>query len=133
MNATLKTDVEPTAPAQTAAAETEMEREFIRPVVNICETPDGYVLEAELPGVSKEGLSVNVEGNLLTLEGRRAAPVLPEDGYFYRESCAGDFRREFQLDPAIDSGKITARLEQGVLTLTLPKAEAAKPRNIAVA
>ena len=131
MNATIETDVEKTAPAQTAVAETE--REFVRPVVNIYETAESYVLEAELPGVSKEGLSVNVEGNLLTLEGRRAAPVLPEEGYFYRESCAGDFRREFQLDPAIDSGKITARLEQGVLTLTLPKAEAAKPRIIAVA
>jgi HSP20 family protein len=131
MNATIETDVEKMAPAQTAAAETE--REFIRPVVNIYETAESYVLEAELPGVSKEGVSVNVEHNLLTLEGRRPAPVLPEDGYFYRESSGADFRRVFELDPAIDAGKISARMEQGVLTLTLSKAEAAKPRNIAVA
>jgi HSP20 family molecular chaperone IbpA len=131
MNATIETDVEKTAPAQTAVAETE--REFVRPVVNIYETAESYVLEAELPGVSKEGVSVNVENNLLTLEGRRPVPVLPEDGYFYRESSGGDFRRVFELDPAIEAGKISARMEQGVLTLTLSKAEAAKPRRIAVA
>jgi HSP20 family molecular chaperone IbpA len=131
MNATIETDVEKTAPAQTAVAETE--REFVRPVVNIYETAESYVLEAELPGVSKEGVSVNVENNLLTLEGRRTVPVLPEDGYFYRESSGGDFRRVFELDPAIEAGKISARMEQGVLTLTLSKAEAAKPRRIAVA
>ncbi len=86
-----------------------------------------------MPGVSKEGVSAHVEGSLFTLEGRRAAPAQPESGYFYRESSAADFRRVFELDPAIDAGKISARLEQGVLTLTLPKAEAAKPRQIAVA
>ena len=102
-------------------------------MVNIYETAESYVLEAELPGVSKEGVSVNVENNLLTLEGRRPVPVLPEDGYFYRESSGGDFRRVFELDPAIEAGKISARMEQGVLTLTLSKAEAAKPRRIAVA
>jgi HSP20 family protein len=120
-----------TAPAQPVAA--ECEREYIRPVVNIYETPEGYVLEAELPGVNKEGVSVHLEGNLLTVEGRRSAPALPETGLFYRESSAADFRRVFEVDPAIEAGKISGRMEQGILTLTLPKAEAAKPRKIAVA
>jgi len=131
MSTIVKTNEEQAAPVQPAAAATE--REFIRPVVNIYETPEGYVLEAELPGVSKEGVSARVEGNLLTLEGRRAAPAPGESGSFYRESSEGDFRRVFELDPAIDAGKISARMEQGILTLTLPKAEAAKPRKIAVA
>lgn len=130
MNTVVKNE-EKAAPVQTAAVETE--REYIRPAVNIYETQEGYVLEAELPGVNKDGLTVSLEGNLLTLEGRRAAPVLAETESLYRETSDADFRRVFEVDPAIESGKISARLEQGVLTLTLPKAEAAKPRKIAVA
>jgi HSP20 family protein len=130
MNTVVNT-LEQAAPAQPAALETE--REYIRPAVNIYETPEGYVLEAELPGVNKEGVSVQLEGNLLTLEGRRPAPALPDTGFFYRETSAAHFRRVFEMDPAIDTANISARMEQGVLTLTLPKAEAAKPRKIAVA
>ena len=128
---TLANTLEQTAPAQAAAEETE--REYIRPAVNIYETPETYVLEAELPGVNKDGVSVELEGNLLTLEGRRPAPVLPESGFFYRETSDADFRRVFQVDPAIETTKISARMEQGILTLTLPKADTAKPRKITVA
>jgi HSP20 family protein len=130
MNTIVKKNVEPAAVAQPVAVESE--REYIRPVVDIYQTRDGYVLEAELPGVNKDGLSINLEGNLLTVEGRRTAPALPESEFFYRESSAADFRRVFELDPAIDAGKISARMEHGILTLTLPKVEAAKPRKIAV-
>jgi len=128
---TIDNTLEQAAPAQTAAVESE--REYIRPAVNIYETPEGYVLEAELPGVNKEGVSVQVEGGLLSIEGRRPAPVLPETEFFYRETSPADFRRDFQLDPAIDAANISAKMEQGVLTLTMPKAEAAKARKIAVA
>jgi HSP20 family protein len=128
---TVDNTLEQEAPAQPAAV--ECEHEYVRPVVNIYETPEGYVLEAELPGVSKQGVSVQLEGTLLTLEGRRAAPALPESELFYRESSAADFRRVFEVDPAVDASKISARMEQGILTLTLPKAEAAKPRKIVVA
>ena len=131
MNTIVKKNAEKAAPAQPVAV--ECEREYIRPVVDICETQEGYVLEAELPGVTKEGVTVQLEGNLLTLEGRRSAPSLPESEFCYRESMAADYRRVFELDPAIEAGKISARMEQGVLTLTLPKAAAAKPRKIAVA
>jgi len=124
-------NLEQAAPAQPVAV--ECEREYIRPAVNIYETPEGYTLEAEMPGVNKDGVSVQLEENLLTVEGRRSAPALPETELFYRESSAGDFRRVFEVDPAIEAAKIGARMEQGILTLTLPKAEAAKPRKIAVA
>jgi len=76
---------------------------------------------------------VSLEGNLLTLEGRRVLSAAQDSESLYRETQDADFRRVFEVDPAIDGGKITARMEQGVLTLTLPKAEAAKPRTIAVA
>ena len=104
---------------------------FATPVANILETADGYVLEAEMPGVSKEGLEVTVENGELVIVGRRADKVLPGNA-LYRESRPLDYRRVFDLDPSIDTGKITAKIEQGVLTLGLPKAEQVKPRRIQV-
>lgn len=107
------------------------QRGYLQPPVNVVETKDGYVLEAEMPGVSKEGLEILLEDNELTIVGHRSfAPegVTP----LYRESVDRDFRRSFVLDPAIDTAKISARIERGVLTLTLPKAEKLKPRKISV-
>lgn len=104
---------------------------FVSPEVNIFETKDGYVLEAEMPGVSKEGLEITLEGNEVTLTGHRRLEPLPGEALF-RESNNADFRRVFELDPAIDTSKVGARMEQGVLTLTLPKSERVKPRKITV-
>ena len=104
---------------------------YMTPVANILETDDGYVLEAEMPGVGKEGLEVTVENGELILVGRRSDKDLPGEA-LYRESRPLDFRRVFDLDPSIDAGKITAKMEQGILTLTLPKAEEVKPRRIQV-
>src|SRR3954467_5586723 len=95
-------------------------QEYICPGVNIFETNDGYVLEAEMPGVNKEGLEITLEGNELTIVGRRHAEAQPGEALF-RESAALDYRRVFELDPAIDTTKVSAKVEQGVLTLTLPK------------
>jgi HSP20 family protein len=108
----------------------EVQREYITPEVNIVETAEGYVLEAEMPGVTKEALDISLENNVLTLVGRRG--LSPVGTSLYRESRSADFRRVFELDPSIESGKINARIEQGILTLTLPKAEKVKPRKIAV-
>src|SRR5690348_10452709 len=76
-------------------------RRWIQPQVNIVETRDGYVLEAEMPGVGKEGLDVLLEGNELTIVGRKN-PVSGDAQLVYRESNDFDFRRTFELDPAID-------------------------------
>jgi len=105
-------------------------RDSITPEVNIVETKEGYVLEAEMPGVTKDGLDISLENNVLTLVGRRAPA--PDGAPLYRESQTADFRRVFELDPSIESAKISARIEQGILTLTLPKAEKVKPRKIMV-
>lgn len=112
-------------------AETETEREYVRPEVNIVETKEAYILEAEMPGVTKEGLDIGLEENVLTIVGRRG--TVPAGNALYRESRVADFRRVFEVDPSIDSGKISARIEQGILTLTLPKAERVEPRKITVA
>jgi HSP20 family protein len=108
----------------------ETGRDFIAPQVNIVETKDGYILEAEMPGVTKDGLDISLEDNVLTLVGRRA--VAPVGAPLYRESQTADYRRVFELDPSIESEKISARIDQGILTLNLPKAEKVKPRKITV-
>lgn len=113
------------------AAEPTTRKEFISPEVNIFETSEGYVLEAEMPGVSKEGLEITLEGNELTIVGHRPELLLPGEALL-RESQPVDFRRTFELDPVIDTGKIAAQMDQGVLRLTLPKSERVKPRKITV-
>lgn len=105
--------------------------EFVSPEVNIVETKEGYLLEAEMPGVSKEGLEVTLEGNEMTIVGHRHVQTPPGEALF-RESRSAGFRRVFELDPAIDATKITARMEQGVLKLVLPKSERVKPRKVLV-
>jgi len=101
------------------------------PRTNIREEKEQYVLELEMPGVRKEGLEVTVENGELTIIGRRLDEQLPGEP-LYRESRPLDYRRVFDLDPSIDTARITARMEQGILTLTLPKAEKVKPRKITV-
>ncbi len=103
----------------------------VAPPVNIFENKDAYIMEAEMPGVSKEGLQVTLEGNEVTILGRRSEEKLPGQALF-RESHVANFQRVFQLDPVIDTSKISARMEQGLLTLTLPKSEEVKPRKITV-
>ena len=126
MNATL------TKPETQAAAPNGSNRvNYLTPLANILETKDGYVLEAEMPGVSKDGLELTVENGELTIYGRRGA-VEKKGREVYRESRAFDYRRSFELDPSIDAANITAKIDQGVLTLHLPKAESVKPRKIAV-
>jgi HSP20 family protein len=104
---------------------------YFTPLANIFESKDGYVLEAEMPGVNKDGLEITVENNELTIIGHRPDATFNAD-VVYRESRDLDYRRVFDLDPSIDSGKISAKIEHGVLTLTLPKAESVKPRKITV-
>lgn len=107
------------------------QRGYLQPPVNVLETKDGYILEAEMPGVSKDGLEILLEANELTIIGHRRNSVENAEPV-YVESVDRDFRRSFVLDPAIDTAKITARMEGGVLTLDLPKAEKVKPRKIKV-
>ncbi len=105
---------------------------YLLPAVNIYQTPEGYTLEADMPGVTRDGLEIYLDQNELTLLGRRQpGPSKPETTH-YRESASGDFRRVFELDPEIDTDKITARVENGVLTLHLARREQVKPRQIAI-
>ena len=106
-------------------------QEYILPPVNIFEEENGYLLEAEMPGVSKEGLEVLLEGNELTILGHRQYPKGQGEAIF-RESLDADYRRVFELDPTIDTSRIVAKMEQGLLAVTLPKSEEVKPRRITI-
>ncbi len=107
------------------------QEQFICPAATVLENADGYSLDVEMPGVSKESLEMWVENNELTILGRRSMPTV-EGTLLHRESRPENFRRTFELDPSIDAEKISAKIEQGVVRLTLPKAEQVKPRKIAV-
>lgn len=103
------------------------------PPVDLYETADAYVMHADLPGVAKEDIEVQVLEDQITIRGarKRALPA-EEKGYRRYERVEGRFERSFRIKGGIDSGKVEARFENGVLTVTLPKPEAAKPRHIEV-
>ncbi len=105
--------------------------QFVVPPASVIEAGDGYTLELEMPGVAKDGLDISVENNELTIVGRRSLPKI-EGTLIHHESRPGNFQRMFELDPSIDGDKISAKIEQGLVTLALPKAEHVKPRKIRV-
>jgi HSP20 family protein len=107
------------------------QRDYVAPEVNVFETSEGYLLEAEMPGVNKDGLEITLEANELTIIGRRNQSA-PGADVLWRESSTADYRRVFELDPAIDTAGIEAKVEQGLLRLTLPKSERVKPRKVLV-
>jgi HSP20 family protein len=124
MKATLQNGI------HTATSE-RAEAQYLVPDVNIYETKDGYELEAEMPGVSKDGLEITLEGTEIAITGHRTNEVVNGEVLFRERNNAG-YRRVFDLDPAIDTARISARMNQGVLLLSLPKSEAVKPRKIVV-
>lgn len=103
------------------------------PAVDITENAERYTLNAELPGMSKEDVQVTLENNVLTIRGQKKANTEQKEGDVHRiERRYGSFERSFTLPATVDVNKIDAQYKDGVLTLTLPKAEEAKPRAIDV-
>lgn len=111
--------------------ETEQGEQFAAPSASVIENADRYTLQLEMPGVNKEGLEISIENNELTLMGRRSLPSI-NGTLLHKEMRRENFRRVFEIDPSIDPGKISAKIEQGIVTVALPKAEHVKPRKIAV-
>jgi HSP20 family protein len=105
--------------------------QFVAPCASVTEAGDGYTLQIEMPGVNKQGLEVLVENNELTIVGRRSLPTV-EGTLIHHESRSENYQCTFELDPSINVDKIRAKIDQGLVTLTLPKAEHVKPRRIAV-
>jgi len=103
------------------------------PSVDIYETDDALVIKAELPGVSKDDVSIDVHQNTLTLRGQRKHEAEVKDEQYHRvERSYGSFQRSFTLPSTIDYEKVQATFKDGVLELHLPRLESAKPRQIAI-
>jgi len=104
-----------------------------RPPVDIYETENGIVLAAEVPGVGKENISVEVKDNILTLKGERMANQNIRGKNFYRqERCYGTFQRSFTLQQNIQPKLIKATFKDGVLKIEIPKPEEEQPKQISV-
>jgi HSP20 family protein len=104
------------------------------PPVDIYETDDALVLTAELPGVSKDDVSIEIHNNTLTLRGERKHDAEVKEEHYHRvERAYGTFQRVFVLPTLVDQEKVQATYHDGILELRLPKLESAKPRRIAIA
>ncbi len=103
------------------------------PNVDIVENENELLLVADVPGAKPDGVDINYEQGLLTLHARVEPRLQEEQGRFLlSEYGIGDYYRSFQIGEGIDSSKIEAEMKDGVLTVHLPKAEAAKPRKVQV-
>lgn len=103
------------------------------PAVDIYETPDQVVMKAELPGLTREDIEINVRDNTLSLRGQRKFEKdVKEENYLRIERAYGSFQRSFTLPVTIQQDKIKAVFRDGVLELTLPKAEEARPKQIKI-
>ena len=103
------------------------------PPVDIYETDEALVLKAELPGVSKEDVHVEIHQNTLLLRGqRRHEAEVKEENYHRVERAYGSFQRSFMLPTLVDQEHVQATYHDGVLELRLPKSEAAKPKRVAI-
>jgi HSP20 family protein len=116
-----------------ASGEGEVSTRTWAPPVDIYENGDNLVLKAELPGINPDDVEVRVEDNTLYLKGeRKFEKEVKEENYHRVERAYGTFARSFTLSNTIDSEKVTAGYKDGVLTLTLPKREEAKPKTIKI-
>ncbi len=107
------------------------ERTGFNPKVDVAETSDAYVVRAELPGVQKENLNVEVKENRLILSGKKESSIQHEEGrYRYSESRVGNFSRTFDLPRNVKSDAIAAEYKDGVLSLRIPKVEEVKPKTV---
>ena len=113
-----------------AREETRSSEKFIKPAVNIIETEEGLTLTADIPGASKESLDVNVEKGILTITAPVSRDMPGNSGYTEFELAS--YYRQFSIPESLDHVKAKADLANGILTLRIPKAEAAKPRKIEI-
>ena len=103
------------------------------PPVDIFENEDGIVIKADLPGVAKEEIKINLEGNVLTLQGERKSGRESKDRAYHRaERPSGRFTRSFTLPADVDTRNIDAAFADGILTIKVPKRAEAKPQTVEI-
>jgi HSP20 family protein len=102
------------------------------PTVNVFVEPEGWIVRVEVPGIAPENLTIDVQERTLELSGKREEPSLAEGSLLRRERWSGEFARSIRLPADLDSGRAEAHYEHGVLTLRIPRKEAAEPRQIRI-
>ncbi|MEJ2068311.1 MAG: Hsp20/alpha crystallin family protein, partial [Deltaproteobacteria bacterium] len=103
------------------------------PVVDIYETDESVILKAELPGMTKEDISIEINENNLVLKGERCFQKdIKEENYHRIERSYGTFSRSFTLPDTVDRDNVTANFKDGILEITIPKIEGAKPKQIEI-
>ena len=103
------------------------------PLVNLTEDKNNYYLRAELPGIKSDDLEINATDNNISINGERRLPEENGNARFHRrERDSGRFSRAITLPGKVDNDKISANMKDGMLTITIPKAESAKPRQIQI-
>jgi len=108
------------------------DRPLVRPAVDIFENQDELLIVADLPGVTADTLSIDLEEDRLTIFGRRPEIAGDDARVLMGGRCGYDYRRVFTIPDAVDAEKITAELDAGVLRLHLPRHERTRPRRIAI-
>jgi HSP20 family protein len=116
----------------TKAAESPRNEPALMPPVDVVEDSAGITLYADIPGVPKDKLNLNVESDVLTIEGEIGLTTPPGLDANYAEVNLSRYRRVFTLSKELDPSNVTAELANGVLKLRIPKAEHAKPRRIEI-
>jgi HSP20 family molecular chaperone IbpA len=124
--------VEKHTSSEVPAREMARGRRTYIPSVDIVETNDELVVYADMPGVGADNVDIHFENGELAIFGKVLDRQRENQSYLHREYGVGDFQRVFSISETIDAEKISAEYSHGVLTLRLPKVEAARPRKIAV-
>jgi HSP20 family protein len=120
--------------AFTNSGNTDAARVWV-PAIDLIEKKDSYIIRAELPGVERSNIDISFEKNVLTISGQKSALIEAKDEelrVFAAERVSGSFSRSLRMPDYIDGDKIGAEYKDGLLTITIPKAELAQPRKIEV-
>jgi len=113
--------------------EDEVSMSAWRPAVDIFDTDNAIVIKAELPGIKKDNVSIDVKGNVLTIKGERSFDKeIKEENYYRKERSFGKFQRSFTLPEAVNPEAIKANFKNGVLEIEVPKPEEKKPKQISI-
>ena len=114
----------------------ELNRAFdtaFAPALDVVEEQENFLVKVDLPGLSKDDVSVTIQDNFLTIKGERKHEVEKKEANFHHRECVhGTFARTIELPTRVDAGKVEATFRDGVLHVTLPKSEEAKPKEIKV-
>ena len=120
-------------PFRWSLEDSEMETGIWAPVADLSETDDSYLIETELPGLNKKDINITYQDKMLTIEGERKKEKEEEtNGYLRSERYFGTFKRSFVLPAAIREDKIKANFKEGVLKITIPKAEKSKRKTVTI-